>query len=216
VLNTALPMFESGELMRHAGISLWRIGVGFSTGCAAAIVLGVLMGKLRIVNEAVEPIVEVLRYLSPTAMIPIAIIWFGIGELSKYFLIFWSTFFFVLINTIAGVIRTPVARQRAAQCLGASRLQIFLLVVLPSSVPYIVTGMRVAMASAFMAIIPAEMLAANSGIGFLLQQSGVLMQTNRIFVALAVICLLGFVTDRTFQWLINMSMAKYLMKPVGA
>jgi NitT/TauT family transport system permease protein/taurine transport system permease protein len=170
------------------------------------------MGRLRIVNEAVEPIIEVLRYLSPTAMIPIAIIWFGIGEMSKYFLIFWSTFFFVLINTVAGVTRTPLARQRAAQCLGAGRMQIFLLVVIPSAVPYIVTGMRVAMASAFMAIIPAEMLAADSGLGYLLQQSGVLMQTNRIFVALAAICLLGFVTDRLFQWLINVTMSRYLMK----
>lgn len=215
VLKTSLPMLESGELIGHAAISLWRILVGFSTGCIAAIVLGVLMGRMRILNDSLEPIIEVLRYLSPTAMIPIAIIWFGIGEMSKYFLIFWSTFFFVLINAIAGVIRTPVTRQRAAQCLGASELQIFLLVVLPSAVPYIVTGMRVAMASAFMAIIPAEMLAANSGIGYLLQQSGVLMQTNRIFVALAVICILGFLSDRVFQWLVNITMAKYLMTPAG-
>ncbi|WP_170240694.1 ABC transporter permease [Rhodoligotrophos appendicifer] len=213
VFETAIPMIKSGELFRHAGISLWRIALGFATGSIAAIVIGVLMGKLRIINEALEPIIEVLRYLSPTAMIPIAIIWFGIGEMSKYFLIFWATFFFVLINTIAGVIGTPIPRQRAAQCLGASQLQIFLLIIIPSAVPYIVTGMRVAMASAFMAIIPAEMLAANSGIGYLLQQSGVLMQTNRIFVALAVICLLGFVTDRIFQWLINVTMARYLMKP---
>lgn len=213
VARTALPMIQSGEIFRDASISLWRIAVGFLSGSILAIVLGVLMGRLHIVNEALEPVIEVLRYLSPTAMIPIAIIWFGIGEMSKYFLIFWATFFFVIINTIAGVIRTPVARQRAAQCLGANRLHIFVLVVIPSAIPYIVTGMRVAMASAFMAIIPAEMLAADSGLGYLLQQSGVLMQTNRIFVALAAISLLGFVTDRIFQWLINVTMSKYLMKP---
>jgi ABC-type nitrate/sulfonate/bicarbonate transport system permease component len=213
VARTAVPMIETGEIFRDAGISLWRIAVGFVTGSALAVVVGVLMGRLRLVNEFFDPIIEVLRYLSPTAMIPIAIIWFGIGEMSKYFLIFWGTFFFVIINTIAGVIRTPVARQRAAQCLGAGRLQIFVLVVIPSAVPYIVTGMRVAMASAFMAIIPAEMLAADSGLGYLLQQSGVLMQTNRIFVALAAICLLGFTTDRIFQWLIGVTMSKYLMKP---
>src|ERR1051325_9599680 len=103
-------------------------------------------------------------------MIPIAVIWFGIGETSKYFLIFWGTFFIVLINTTAGVMRAPVIRQRAAQCLGASELQIFLLVVIPSAAPYIVTGMRIAMASSFMSIIPAEILAADSGIGFLLRQ----------------------------------------------
>src|SRR2546423_8897471 len=131
-------MVKSGEIFRPVAISLARVGVGFITGCAAAIVLGVVLGRIRLVNELLDPIIEVMRYLSPTAMIPIAVIWFGIGETSKYFLIFWGTFFFVLINTIAGVMRTPVARQRAAQCLGASRLQIFALVVVPSAAPYIV------------------------------------------------------------------------------
>ena len=133
--------------------------------------LGVLLGRIRMLHDLFDPIIELLRFLSPTAMIPIAVIWFGIGEMSKYFLIFWGTFFIVLINTVAGVWRAPVARQRAAECLGASQLQIFVLVVIPSAVPYIVTGMRVAMASSFMSIIPAEILAADSGIGYLLQKS---------------------------------------------
>lgn len=210
VLHTAMPMLRSGEIFRHVAISLLRIAVGFIVGSLLAVALGVLMGRIRALNRALDPIIEVLRYLSPTAMIPIAIIWFGIGEISKYFLIFWGTFFFVLINTIVGVLRTPVARQRAARCMGANTLQIFLLVVIPSAVPYIVTGMRVAMASAFMSIIPAEMLAADSGLGYLLQQSGVLMQTNRIFVALAAICFLGFLTDRLFQWLVERTMSRYL------
>ena len=210
VVETAIPMLGSGEIARHVAISLLRILVGFILGTVLAVIIGVLMGRLRIVNELLDPVIEVLRYLSPTAMIPIAVIWFGIGETSKYFLIFWGTFFFVLINTVAGVIRTPVARQRAAQCLGASRLQIFALVVVPSAAPYIVTGMRVAMASSFMAIIPAEMLAANSGLGFLLQQSGMLLQTNRIFVALAAISALGFLTDRVFRWLVGLTMSRYV------
>jgi NitT/TauT family transport system permease protein/taurine transport system permease protein len=210
VLETAIPMIQSGELFRHAGISLMRVMVGFSLGSISAIVIGVIMGRLRIVNDFLDPIIEFLRYLSPTAMIPIAVIWFGIGEQSKYFLIFWGTFFFVLINTIAGVIRTPIARQRAAQCLGANQLQIFLTVVIPSAVPYIITGMRVAMASSFMAIIPAEMLAARSGLGYLLQVSGMLVQTDRIFVALATISLLGFLTDRLFRFLADRTLRRYM------
>jgi ABC-type nitrate/sulfonate/bicarbonate transport system permease component len=210
VVETAIPMVASGEIARHVAISLLRILIGFLLGTVLAVIIGVLMGRLRIVNELLDPVIEVLRYLSPTAMIPIAVIWFGIGETSKYFLIFWGTFFFVLINTVAGVMRTPVARQRAAQCLGANRLQIFALVVVPSAAPYIVTGMRVAMASSFMAIIPAEMLAADSGLGYLLQQSGMLLQTNRIFVALAAISALGFVTDRVFRWLVDLTMSRYV------
>jgi len=210
VVQTAIPMIESGEILRHTSISLLRIAIGFSLGSAIAIVLGLLMGRIRVVHELLEPNIEVLRYLSPTAMIPIAVIWFGIGEASKYFLIFWGTFSFVLINTIAGVVQTPIARQRAAECLGASRLQIFLLIVLPTSIPYIITGMRIAMASSFMSIVPAEMLAADNGLGFLLQQSGLLVQTNRIFVALLAISVLGFATDRVFRWAANRALSRYL------
>jgi ABC-type nitrate/sulfonate/bicarbonate transport system permease component len=210
VVRAAIPMLLSGEIFADVSISMVRVLVGFLTGSLAGIVMGVLLGRVRLLHDLLDPIIELLRYLSPTAMIPIAVIWFGIGELSKYFLIFWGTYFIVLVNTIAGVWRTPIARQRAAECLGANRTQIFILVVVPSAVPYIVTGMRVAMASSFMSIIPAEILAADSGIGYLLQKSSMLLQTNRIFVALLTICILGFVVDRIFRLLVDRTMARYM------
>src|SRR5262249_43071318 len=210
VFRTAIPMIMSGEIFVDVSISMSRILVGFVTGSFAGIVLGVLLGRIRLLHDLLDPIIELLRYLSPTAMIPIAVIWFGIGEMSKYFLIFWGTFFIVLINTTAGVWRAPIARQRAAECLGANQLQIFVLVMIPSAVPYIVTGMRVAMASSFMSIIPAEILAADSGIGYLLQKSSLLMQTNRIFVALLTICILGFALDRLFRFLVDRVLARYM------
>ncbi|MCX7152948.1 MAG: ABC transporter permease [Betaproteobacteria bacterium] len=210
VFETAVPMIKSGEILKHVTISLVRVAVGFFSGCAAAILLGVILGRIRLVNELLDPVIELMRYLSPTAMIPIAVIWFGIGETSKYFLIFWGTFFIVLVNTTVGVMRAPIVRQRAAECLGASQLQIFILVVIPSAAPYIVTGMRIAMASSFMSIIPAEILAADSGIGFLLQNSSMLMQTNRIFVALLAICLLGFAFDRLFRIAVDRILSRYM------
>jgi ABC-type nitrate/sulfonate/bicarbonate transport system permease component len=210
VFETMIPMVKSGEIFRHVAISLARVGVGFVTGCAAAIVLGVILGRIRLINDLLDPVIELLRYLSPTAMIPIAVIWFGIGETSKYFLIFWGTFFIVLINTTAGVMRAPIIRQRAAECLGANQLQIFLLVVIPSAAPYIVTGMRIAMASSFMSIIPAEILAADSGIGYLLQHSSILLQTNRIFVALLTICVIGFIFDRLFRMVVDRMLSRYM------
>jgi ABC-type nitrate/sulfonate/bicarbonate transport system permease component len=210
VFRTAIPMILSGEILADVTISMSRVLVGFVVGSLIGIVGGVLLGRIRLLHDLLDPIIELLRYLSPTAMIPIAVIWFGIGEMSKYFLIFWGTLFIVLINTIAGVWRAPIARQRAAECLGANRLQIFLLVIIPSSVPYIVTGMRVAMASSFMSIIPAEILAADSGIGYLLQKSSMLLQTNRIFVALLTICILGFVVDRIFRFFVDRVLARYM------
>lgn len=210
VFNAAVPMVLSGELFNHTVISLSRVAVGFALGSVLAVILGVLMGRLRILNELLDPFVELLRFLSPTAMIPIAIIWLGIGEGSKYFLIFWGSFFIVLVNTVAGVQQLPIARQRAAQCLGASRLQIFVKVVIPSAIPFIFTGMRVAMAIAFMSIIPAEMLAADSGLGYLLQTSGLLLQTDRIFVALTTISVLGFLSDRLFRVLVGRTLSRYM------
>jgi ABC-type nitrate/sulfonate/bicarbonate transport system permease component len=210
VFRTAIPMILSGEILADVTISMSRVLVGFLVGSLMGIVGGVLLGRIRLLHDLFDPIIELLRYLSPTAMIPIAVIWFGIGEMSKYFLIFWGTLFIVLVNTIAGVWRAPIARQRAAECLGANHLQIFLLVIIPSSVPYIVTGMRVAMASSFMSIIPAEILAADSGIGYLLQKSSMLLQTNRIFVALLTICILGFVVDRIFRFFVDRVLARYM------
>jgi NitT/TauT family transport system permease protein/taurine transport system permease protein len=210
VIRTAIPMMMSGEIFADVSISMSRILVGFFSGSLIGVIFGVLLGRIRVLHDLLDPIMELLRYLSPTAMIPIAVIWFGIGELSKYFLIFWGTFFIVLINTTAGVWRAPITRQRAAECLGANRLQIFLMVIIPSAVPYIVTGMRVAMASSFMSIIPAEILAADSGIGYLLQKSSMLLQTNRIFVALLTICVLGFAVDRLFRFFVQRVLARYM------
>jgi NitT/TauT family transport system permease protein/taurine transport system permease protein len=210
VIRTAIPMLASGEILADVSISMTRVLVGFISGSLAGIALGVLLGRIRLLHDLLDPIMELLRYLSPTAMIPIAVIWFGIGEMSKYFLIFWGTFFIVLVNTTAGVWRAPITRQRAAECLGAGRLQIFTRVVIPSAVPYIVTGMRVAMASSFMSIIPAEILAADSGIGYLLQKSSLLLQTNRIFVALLTICILGFAVDRMFRFFVDRVLTRYM------
>jgi ABC-type nitrate/sulfonate/bicarbonate transport system permease component len=211
VIKAAIPMILSGEIFRDVIISMSRVFVGFIAGSTIAILLGVVLGRISILHDLVDPVVELLRYLSPTAMIPIAVIWFGIGEMSKYFLIFWGTFFIVLVNTTAGVMRTPIARQRAAQCLGASQLEIFAYIVVPSAVPYIVTGMRVAMASAFMSIIPAEILAADSGIGYLLQNSSMLLQTDRIFVALLTISVLGFLCDRALRLIVGLTLTRFMV-----
>jgi len=210
VLRAFFPMAESGELLRDIGMSLSRVAIGYVVGTAVGLVLGLFMGRVRVLHDLLDPIVQTTRFLSPTAMIPIVIIWFGIGELAKYALVFWGTVSLVLINTIAGVLRTPKIRQNAALCLGASEAQIFRLIMLPSAVPFIVIGMRLALASAFVSIIPAELLAADSGLGYLLQQSSLLLQTDRIFVALVVICVVGFLTDQVFYWSTSILLRRYL------
>jgi NitT/TauT family transport system permease protein/taurine transport system permease protein len=210
VVRAFVPMSASGELPHDVAMSLSRVFVGYAAGGVFALILGLLMGRIRLLHDLADPILDFMRFLSPTAMIPIAVVWFGIGELAKYSLVFWATIFIVLISTIAGVVRTPRIRQNAALCLGASESQIFRLIVLPSAVPQIVVGLRLALASAFVSIIPAELLAADSGLGYLLQQSSLLQQTDRIFVALVMICTIGFCADRLFQLVTGTLLRRYL------
>lgn len=210
VVRAFIPMSASGELLHDVVMSLSRVFVGFVSGGIVALFLGLLMGRIRLLHDLADPILQVMRFLSPTAMIPIVVIWFGIGEMAKYSLVFWGTIFSVLISTIAGVMRTPHIRQNAALCLGASEAQIFRLIVLPSAIPYIVVGLRLSLASAFISIIPAELLAADSGLGYLLQQSSLLQQTDRIFVALVMICTIGFCADRLFQAIVTTLLRRYL------
>lgn len=200
VAERAARLIETGSLQQDLLASLQRAGIGLAIGSAIGLVLGLLIGRVRAFDVFIDPLVQFFRNLSPTAMIPIAIIWFGIGESSKYFLVVWGTVFFVTINTTAGVKSTPESRLRAAACMGIGPLRQFVLVILPSSLPHILTGLRLSVASAFLSLIPAEMLAADSGIGYMLQKSSIMGRTDDIFVALVVIALLGFASD----WLLRL------------
>ncbi|CAM5205666.1 Bicarbonate transport system permease protein CmpB [Castellaniella defragrans] len=205
----AVDMFEHHNLVGGIDASMTRVVVGLVLGTASGIIMGLLMGRSRLVSALVDPVFQLLRNLSPTAMIPMALVWFGIGESSKYFLIFWGTFFIVAVNTTAGTKSTPQTRVRAAQCLGASELRIFFTVILPSSLPYIIAGIRLGVASAFMTIIPAELLAAQEGLGALLQQASLNGQIDRMFVVLILIAVLGYATDRGVQYLSEHTLRRY-------
>jgi NitT/TauT family transport system permease protein/taurine transport system permease protein len=205
----AVNMFRRHDLVDGISASMLRVLVGLVLGTLSGVIIGLLMGRSRLVSALIDPVFQLLRNLSPTAMIPIALVWFGIGESSKYFLIFWGTFFIVAVNTTAGTQSTPQTRIRAAQCLGATQARIFFTVVLPSALPYIIAGVRLGVASAFMTIIPAELLAAQEGLGALLQQASLNGQIDRMFVVLIIIALLGFSTDRLVQYLAENVLRRY-------
>jgi NitT/TauT family transport system permease protein/taurine transport system permease protein len=205
----AWDLFTTGKVWPDIAASLRRVYVGLLLGSLVGVLFGILIGRVRLIERLLDPVLQLMRNLSPTAMIPIAIVWFGIDENSKYFLVFWGTVFFVTVNTTAGVAGTPRTRIRAARCLGASELVVFLRIVLPSAVPYISAGIRLAVASAFMTIVPAELIAAQHGVGALLQQASLLGQTDRMFVALAVIALMGFASDRLVRVLFERVLGRY-------
>jgi NitT/TauT family transport system permease protein/taurine transport system permease protein len=204
-----VDMFKRHDLVDGISASMLRVLVGLVLGTVSGVIIGLLMGRSRLVSALIDPVFQLLRNLSPTAMIPVALVWFGIGESSKYFLIFWGTFFIVAVNTTAGTKSTPQTRIRAAQCLGASEVRIFFTVILPSALPYIITGVRLGVASAFMTIIPAELLAAQEGLGAMLQQASLNGQIDRMFVVLIIIATLGYGTDRLVQYLAENVLRRY-------
>jgi ABC-type nitrate/sulfonate/bicarbonate transport system permease component len=205
----AAAMIESGELFVHVGISLKRILMGFVTGSVVGIVIGTLIGHFRLLREFADPVIELIRPISPVALVPVAILWFGIEELSRYFIIFYATVLVVMLNTAAGVSVQPVTRLRAAKSLGADNRQIFLHVVLPSAVPHILTGMRIAIGFSFMGVVAAEMIGASTGIGYLIMQSRLMILPERMFVGLVSLSIVGLITDRIFRWLLDWSTKRF-------
>jgi len=199
VLARGLVLIEEGLLQEAILASLTRIAQGFAIGCALGIPLGLAIGSFRAVRLLLEPWTEFFRFIPAVAMITVAVIWFGIGEASKIFLIAYTTLFVVIIATAAGVGAVSRDKIRAAQCLGANRWQIFALVALPATLPYILTGMRLAMANAFVTIVAAELVASNDGLGKMLWDARLYMQVEDIFVALLALGLLGFLADRAFR-----------------
>jgi len=213
VFKKGLLLAENGVLLAHLAASLQRILAGFVAGSLLGIPIGLAMGSFHPVRKLLEPYTEFLRFIPSVAMITVAVIWFGIGEASKVFLIIYTTIFIVILNTAAGVSASAPNKIRAAESLGATRAQVFFHVALPATVPYILTGMRLAMANSFTTIVAAELIAANDGLGKMLWDGRLFMLVDEIFVSLVTLGLLGFVTDRMFRWSIYTFAGKY--SPAG-
>jgi ABC-type nitrate/sulfonate/bicarbonate transport system permease component len=209
-LGTGAQLLTSGALLKHVAVSLQRVLVGYAAGCAIGVLIGALMGRIPIVAQFADPLLQLMRPISPVALVPLSIIWFGIGDMSRYFIIFYGVVIIMILNTAAGVASTPNIRLNAARCLGARGSQIFRRIIIPSAVPYILAGMRVALGFAFMGIVAAEMIAAQSGIGYLIMQSRMLLRTDIMFVGLVTLGVLGAVIDGCFKLAINCTMQRFM------
>jgi len=208
-LSTLVASLRSGVMETHALASLRRVLLGFAIGAVTGALLGLIAGVVRLARMALDPYVNFFRFVPAIALLTPFVVWFGIGEASKVLLIVFATLFIVLLNTVAGVDDMPVDRLRAARMLGASRWQEFRLIVLPSTLPYVLTGMRIAMGVSFASIIVAEMVSADAGLGYLLSYSMVISATDLQFVTILCLGVLGFATDKAFQLLARAAFGRY-------
>ena len=162
---------QQGTLLEHVAASLFRVGTGYLLAAALAIPLGILMGWFNGLFVALNPLTQILRPISPIAWIPLAIIWFGVGNLAPIFLIFLSSFFPMALETTAGVHTIERQYIRAAENFGVSGLALFRQVVIPAALPQIIVGMRISLGVAWLVVVAAEMIALRSGLGYLIIDS---------------------------------------------
>jgi NitT/TauT family transport system permease protein/taurine transport system permease protein len=159
------------------------------------------MARSDIIFNIIDPFMQFIRPVPPLAYIPLLVVWMGIGELPKVVLILVGTLPIIIISTASGVRNTPIGRIRVAQCLGASPLQLFFYTILPSALPEIFTGMRVGIGIAWSCLVAAELIAADAGLGWLVQYAGQQLQVGFIFVGIIAIGLLGYAMELVIRLL---------------
>jgi NitT/TauT family transport system permease protein len=202
-VKSGLAWFFSGELPLDACATIFRVAAGFCIGAGLALPLGLLMGTNRLVYKLFNPLIQILRPIPPIAYIPLAILWFGLGNHPAFFLISLGVFFPVLMNTIAGVRNVDSIYLRAAENLGAGGATMFLRVILPAATPHILTGLRVGVGVGFICVIVAEMIAVNNGLGFRILEAREFMWSDKIIAGMLTIGFLGLAIDTGMSRLNN-------------
>ncbi|RVD57456.1 MULTISPECIES: ABC transporter permease subunit [unclassified Mesorhizobium] len=193
--------YANGTLLDHTLASLGRIAAALGVGIFVGIPLGLLMGLNRWVKGIFSVPIDLYWGLPPLAYLPLLIIWLGIGETSKIVLLSLSTFAPICFAAQAGVRSVPVERINAALSLGASRVQLFTSIVLPSALPELLTGLKIAIGAGLSTLVAAELIAAQSGLGYMIMSAANFLATDVVFVGLIVIAVLAFAFTSGMRWL---------------
>lgn len=177
----------------HILWSLSRVLIGFAIGSILGIILGIAMGWFKVVSAIFRPIFEILRPIPPIAWIPLSILWFGLGESSKYFLIMYSAFCAVTMNAYSGVKSVDTELIDAAKMLGANNKQVFTTIVLPASVPQIFAGLQIAIGTSWATVVAAEMVRSSEGVGWVIVKGQDSNSTVQILVGIVAIGIIGYI-----------------------
>jgi NitT/TauT family transport system permease protein len=202
VVTGTVELIEDGTLWRHIGASLMRVGIGFSLAVLIAVPLGLWLGWVRGAYATLNPLFQILRPISPIAWIPLAILWFGVGNASPIYLIFISSVFPMIVQTAAGVHTIERRYLHAAQNFGVSRYTLFRQVVIPAVLPQIIVGMRIGLGVAWLVVVAAEMIALRSGLGYLIIDSrNAGNRYDLVIAGMIIIGLIGLLLDGVMRLL---------------
>ena len=201
VLRRSVGWLMDGSLLSDAGISVFRVTAGFLLSAVMALPLGLVIGAYRPVRAFFEPLLEFARYLPAVAFVPVVLLWVGIGESSKIMVIWIGTFFQMVIMLSEDVTRVPLPQIEAARTLGAGGGEIVARVLLRSSMPAMFDTLRITLGWAWTYLVVAELVAANSGLGYAILKAQRFLQTDRIFVGIIVIGLIGLGTDQFLRFI---------------
>ena len=207
VLAALWSLILSGELVRELLSSLWRMFTGYFIGIALGVLVGLLMGSFRPMYNLLEPITEVLRPIPSPAYVPIAILFLGIDDEMKIFMIAFSAFFPVLLNTYSGVRSVDPVQLQTASTFGVKGSKLLWQIVLPSAAPFIFTGMRVSLAVALIVMVISEMVAASNGIGYFILAAQRGFKIREMFAGVVTLALVGYGLNRLFVAIENRLLA---------
>ena len=199
VFTAAWTLLSSGKLFMHTSSTLVKVFSGIILASVVAIPLGIVLGWYETLDRLSSLIISILRPIPPISWIPFSILWFGIGLSSAVFVIFIGCVFSVLVYTIDGVKRTDKVLIEAAQTLGANNWHILTQIVLPSALPYIVSGLKVGVSIALMCTVSAEMIASSRGLGYMILTASQLFQPGTVVVGMIVIGIIGILFDYLFR-----------------
>ncbi len=196
VLIGTKELAEKGLLLKYITASLFRVSWGFMLAVVVGVPLGLVLGWFRPAFQALNPMIQILRPISPIAWIPVAILWFGIDDTAPVFLIFLASVFPITVSSMAAVQNMQLVYLRAAQNFGVTGSQLFRRVILPAALPQIITGIRIALGIAWLVVVAAEMIAVNSGLGYLIIDARNAGKRYDLVVAgMVMIGLIGLVLD---------------------
>jgi taurine transport system permease protein len=201
LVRLATEGFRNIPLWEHVWISVYRVLSGVLYGALLGIPLGFAMGLSTVARGLFDPIVEFMRPIPPLALIPLIILWFGIGELAKIFLLFLASLFIMTIAARAGVAGVPISKVHAAYTLGASRTQVLRHVILPNALPELFTGLRTSMGVCWGTVVAAELVAADRGVGSMIMIAKNFLQTDTVVIGIVIIGLIGYAIEMLMRWL---------------